>query len=243
MPNKIIILRPKADCAEYIERIESMGYEAIAEEIMSVSFLDAELPILSPDIPLVFTSANGVRAFVRLSAERGHPVYTVGRNTAEEAQRAGFSELESASGTVHDLVELLIKRVETGLKSVFYVRGDDISTDFSKILAKNGIISQDFVAYKGNLSENMSIDALKSLKNRDVKAVLGFSTRGAAHFSTLVRQYGRETALKTAQALCLGEGVVESFRVLPFKEVVVAPTPDRYGMMSLLENLPNQNKE
>lgn len=243
MPDKIIILRPKDDCADYIAQIEAMGYEAIAEEILSVSHTGEPLPEIAPDAALVFTSANGVRAFAALSPERSYPVFTVGHNSAEAAQEAGFTLVESAGGKAEDLVGLLLERSKTGLKNVFYVRGADVSADIGIILSKNGINTQEYIAYRADLAENISIQCLKSLKNRDVKAVMAFSARGAAHFASLVRQYGRETALKTAQALCIGEGVLESFRDLPFKEVVVAPTPDRYGMMSLLQSLPQQNKE
>lgn len=243
MPDKIIILRPEADCADYIAQVEAMGYCAIAEEILSVSFTDYELPEVGPEVPLVFTSANGVRAFARLSGERDRFVFTVGDNTAEAARRAGFTKLESAGGTAEDLTRLLLKRRETGLTSIFYVRGADISVNFPEILAESGIKTSEFIGYKANLSHSLSENALNSLEIGDVKAVLMFSARGAAHFAGFVRQNGRQAALKTVQALCIGEGMLESFRDLPFKEVVVAPSPDRYGMMCLLQSLPNQNKE
>src|SRR5690606_23146916 len=119
-PDKILILRTADDAADYIEAIEAIGYEPVTEPVLSIHYPETVFPPLEEGRPLIFTSVHGVRAFARNVAGRDYPVFAVGQNTAEEAQAAGFLQVEAAAGTAKDLVELLIARAKTGLKSPFY---------------------------------------------------------------------------------------------------------------------------
>lgn len=88
---------------------------------MGIEFLHVAVPDISNETGLVFTSANGVKAFARLSDARSNPVYTVGRNTADEARTAGFTRIETAAGDVDDLVEILLKACGASERN-FFVR-------------------------------------------------------------------------------------------------------------------------
>ena len=57
---------------------------------------------------LAFTSANGVVAFATLTPDRTRPVFTVGDATAQAARTAGFARVQSASGDLRRLADLLI---------------------------------------------------------------------------------------------------------------------------------------
>lgn len=237
MQNKVVILRMSEDADEIAQAVRDHGLVPLIEPVLSVEYLSADLPETDLERPLIFTSANGVRAFAKLSAERSHPVYTVGRNTADEARQMGFTRVESAFGTVTDMVDLLAGALKTGLKCPIYVRGEEVSQDLSQILGDLGVNIDEIMAYRTIPAENLSINLLKSLSAREIKAVMAFSAKGARVFTDLARQYGREGQFKIIKALCIGEGVVQSVSVLPFQEVVVAYTPDRYGMIKLLDQL------
>ncbi len=233
----IVIVRPEEDSAEFIDAIRDIGFEPHIESVLTISYSGESLPETSNDTPLVFTSANGVRAFARLSDERAHHVYTVGRNTADEARQAGFTNIDSAAGTVDDLAVLLTKTLITSLIPPLYIRGEHISSDLTEILSKNGVSLREFVGYSAIPAQNLSINLLNLLDLRKIEAILFFSARGGQVFSDLVQQYDRAVRLKTTKALCISEGVVHSVSVLPFQQALVAEKPDRYGMMRLLEQL------
>ncbi len=233
----IVIVRPEEDSAEFVGAIKDIGFEPHIESVLNISYRGESLPEISADTPLVFTSANGVRAFARLSNERAHPVYTVGRNTADEARQAGFTDIESASGTVDDLTVLLTKSLITSLIQPLYIRGEHISADLMEIMSKKGVILREFVGYSAIPSQNLSINLLNLLDLRKIEAIMFFSISGGQVFSDLLQQYDRAVRLKTTKALCISEGVVHSVSVLPFQQALVAEKPDRYGMMRLLEQL------
>lgn len=70
------------------------------------------IPQAAPDLAgiaaLAFTSANGVAAFAALTQDRSRPVFTVGDATAQAARTAGFARVQSASGDLRRLADLLI---------------------------------------------------------------------------------------------------------------------------------------
>ena len=85
-----------------------MGYAPIVEPLFTLETLKPDLP---PFDALAFTSANGVRAFGKLSMRRDAPVYCVGQRTANAARDIGFSEVASADGDAAALASLIVRRL------------------------------------------------------------------------------------------------------------------------------------
>lgn len=233
----VVVLRPADEAADIIAAANDKGFNGLAEAVLDIGYLSPVLPPIDEDTPLVFTSANGVRAFCRLNTQRTSPVYAVGRNTADEARQNGFTQIESASGTAQDLVALLTSPAKAGMKTPLYVRARDISQDLVGLCGQKGLAMTEIILYWADPVEKLSLELLKKIDSRDIAAVMAFSARGAKVFAELIEQYGRTPRMKTIKALCIGEGVVNSLSVLPFEAVVVASTPDRYGMIKLLDRL------
>jgi len=235
----IVIARAGEDSDEFSQAITAGGYEPLFESILTIHFVDENFPDVTETTPLVFTSANGVRAFARMSDLRDNPVYTVGPNTADEAAQIGFKNIENAQGTVDDLADMLANALTTSLISPLYVHGAEISQDLTGILSKNGVSMQEWTGYKAVPVQNLSINLLKRLDNREIEGILFFSKRGGQVFTELMEQYDRVSRMRTTKALCISDSVLKSVSVLPFAQTLVAATPDRYGMMKLLQDLRN----
>lgn len=233
----IVITKTEEDSAAYNEAVMAAGFTSLLEPILNVEYLDADFDDVTSDVPLVFTSSYGVRAFAQKCENRGNPVYTVGRSTAETARILGFSSIECAAGNADDLIELLLQRQTTGLTSPIYVRADEISKDLRVVLAKNSMNMSEIIAYKTIPAENLSLNLLKSIDRSEIYAVMLFSNKGARIFGELIEQYGRTFRMKGIKALCISDSVVESVSVLPFQQAIVAGTPDRHGMMELLDKI------
>ncbi len=235
----IVIARAGEDSDEFSQAITASGFEPLFESVLTIHFADEDFPEIAETTPLIFTSANGVRAFARMSDLRDNPVYTVGPNTADEAAEIGFKNIENAQGTVDDLADLLANALTTSLISPLYVRGADISQDLTGILAKRGVSMQEWIGYKAIPAQNLSINLLKRLDDRKIEGILFFSKRGGQVFAELMEQYDRVPRMRTTKALCISDTVLKSVSVLPFAQTLVAVTPDRYGMMKLLQDLRN----
>lgn len=234
---KILITKTEDDSTELAVAVRKAGFEPLFEPMLTIEYMQEDWPEIGESTPLIFTSSHGVHSFARVNAGRAHPVYTVGTSTAETARLLGFSNVATAAGTAQDLAEMLTLLPKTALISAIYVRAADISQDLRQIFAKNEVYIGEFTGYKANPVENLSLNLLKCLDNREIYAVLLFSNRGGRVFAELVEQYGRAVRLKPTKALCISDSVLKSVSVLPFQRGLVARTPDRYGMMELLEGI------
>ena len=87
---------------------------------------------------LLFTSANGVAAFVARSSERGLPALCVGAMTAAAAREAGFVA-RSADGDVAALADLAAATHRPGQGAFLHVRGRHAAGDLAGRLAGRGI--------------------------------------------------------------------------------------------------------
>lgn len=237
MSAKIIVMARADGGAEIEEAITALGFDPLVEPVLSIQYVEDDPPEIEDTTPLIFTSANGVRALARKTDSRTNKVYAVGRNTADEARQAGFENIENAQGTVDDLAELLLEPLRTSLIPALYVRGEEISHDLAAILTKNGVSIQQWIGYKAIPAQNLSIRLLKKLDSREIEAIMFFSARGGQNFAELAEQYDRVSRMRTIRALCISEAVLKSVSVLPFRDAVISDTPDRYGMMKLLQDL------
>src|SRR5580698_8674810 len=103
---RALITRPRQEAESLAARLAERGIEAVIEPMMMIvdsAGVDAAgverggaLPDLTGVQAVLCTSANGVGALARASAERGVPVFAVGEATARAARGAGFVGVESA---------------------------------------------------------------------------------------------------------------------------------------------------
>ena len=108
--------RPGAD--RTAERLHALDLEPVVQPLLTVQLLSPALPDLDRFAALVFTSLNGVAAYADLTARRDHPVFAVGDATAQAARDAGFAEIRSAAGDIHDLVRLLVEAAPSPLLAI-----------------------------------------------------------------------------------------------------------------------------
>ncbi|MEM8839193.1 MAG: uroporphyrinogen-III synthase, partial [Pseudomonadota bacterium] len=130
--------RPQPEAAKSAAALEDLGHDVLVDPVLEVSYSSQSI-----DFPLqaaiAVTSGNGVRALSKLATtaqKRRIPVYAVGDKTAELAREAGFANVQSAKGTVDDLVRLLS---EARPKAVVYVCGRDRKGRLEDKLADCGL--------------------------------------------------------------------------------------------------------
>ena len=73
---RVLVTRPEEDAAALVAALKARGHEALVEPMLTVAPAPGVTPPLDLDgvQALLFTSANGARAFARLSERRDLPV-------------------------------------------------------------------------------------------------------------------------------------------------------------------------
>ena len=236
-PGKILITASRGESEDLSQAVRAAGFEPLFEPMLAIEPVEGGWPEITADAPVIFTSSHAVDVFARNKEGRGNPLYMVGQQTAEAARALGFTDIRAVARDVDGLIEILSRLPQKELILAFYARGEDISRDLKQIFEKNGINIAEFICYKARPVENLSLNLLKSLDNREINAIMVFSSRGGKVFAELIEQYDRAVRLKATKALCISEAVLQSVSVLPFQQGLIARTPDRYGMMDLLTEI------
>lgn len=233
---RFLLTRPLEDSRILAEKLEKAGHEVFTEPMMSVR----NLPFEARELPagcqaLVFTSANGVRAFIHHFAARDLPVYAVGPATAEEARQNGFKDIKTGHRDVEKLAELIKNDPDLDKKRpLLHVAGTVVAGDLAKLLSEVGFRLDRWQLYDAEPARSLSPDLLEKLDQGKIDAIPFYSPRTARIFRDLVQQAGREGPLSRIKALCLSDAIKDVLDSMPWENIRVAPEPREQSLFRMI---------
>ncbi len=230
---RLMITRPREDAEPLARELAALGVSAVIEPLLSIEMSQSDAPDLSGVQALLLTSANGVRAFVGVSDERRLPVYAVGDASARAAAQAGFENVESASGDVDALTDLVSKKLKTGDGSLLHIAGSKVAGDLAGFLCKAGYDYHRVQLYHAARAMALSPEGVSAIKNATLEGVVLYSPRTAESFVDLVGKAGLDCRFLTA--FCLSKAVANKARAIDWKKVIVANTPDQAALIKSVQ--------
>jgi uroporphyrinogen-III synthase len=231
---RLLVTRPLDDGLELAERLSGLGHEALVEPLLSIApDLAAALP-LAGATALLFTSANGVRAFALRSQERGLPVFAVGAATARAAREVGFADITSAEGDAAALEALVLARRKPADGPLLHVAGKVVAGDLAGRLVARGFEVRTAALYAAEPALRLSDAARDALAQGEVDGALVFSPRSAAILVGLVEAAGLRAAAARLDLYALSEAVAAAASGLAWRRVVVAAAPNEDAMLAAL---------
>jgi uroporphyrinogen-III synthase len=183
---------------------------------------------------LLFTSANGVRAFARQNPRRDVVAFAVGPATAAAARAAGFTQVEIAGGDVAALARTVARKLKPEAGRLIHVSGSDVAGDLAGDLAGRGFAVERAVLYEAAAPENLPQEAIAAIANGQVDGVLLYSPRTAEIFGALAGKAGLTPALRKLTAFCLSQSVAAAVQPLSFGRIEVAKEPTEAALLELL---------
>lgn len=220
-----LVTRPREDAAETAELLRARGIESVIEPMMTIAAVPGAKPDMAGVQALLFTSANGARAFAAVEPGRGWPVFAVGDATARTAEALGFAEVASAGGDVEDLSRLVAERIDPNAGALLHAAGSAVARDLGEILGKQGFSLRRAVLYEARPVENLSPETVAQFRDGGIGIVLFFSPRTAAVFVTLARKAAIQSALGRSAAFCLSPAVAKAAGELSWGKIVSAARP------------------
>ena len=191
---RIWITRPAEDAAELASSLRAEGIEVLIEPLLRIAFAAGPPLDLTGVQALLATSANGVRAFARRNRERDIRVLAVGDATARIACEAGFARVESASGDVTGLAELVRRSLDPASGPLLHVTATQVAGDLGGALAHAGFAYRREVLYEAGAVNGLSQELASSLDRTVIDGVLVFSPadrKDAGPAATRVESIGR----------------------------------------------------
>lgn len=219
------------DARETAARLAAMGHQAVVAPLLSTHFRDLPPPDLTGVQALLATSANGVRAFARLSPHRDLPVLAVGPQTAEAARVAGFRRIEDADGAVPDLVALTARLLAPGTGTLLYACGTPNRQGLAEKLSARGYLVRSEILYDVRAAGELPPHAAQALAAGALDAALFYSPRSAEIFRACLARQGLES--RKLIALCISPATRQALGDLAFREVRVAERPNQSALLAL----------
>jgi uroporphyrinogen-III synthase len=239
---RILITRPIEDAKPLADALEERGIAVLIEPLLEIRHLDDAEIDLDGVQALLFTSANGVRAFAALSPRRDLKVFTVGDGSADAARQAGFATVESAKGDVEALAALVVDRLKAEDGTLFHAAGTVTASDLKTRLEGLGYQVRRAQLYEAKIATALSTETRANLTLGGIDAVLLFSPRTAATFAELWRTAG-SPSLGRIHALCLSAAVAREIGSLGWAAVEIADRPDLPSMLALVDAVQSKGAE
>ncbi len=236
---RVLVTRPEEDAAALVAALKARGHEALVEPMLTVAPAPDVTPLGDLDgvQALLFTSANGARAFARLSKRRDLPVLAVGDASAEAARAAGFAAVESAGGNVDDLARLAIDQLNPADGVLYQAAANRLAGDLKGALEAAGFTLRREILYQTVPVTNLSASLRRELAAGQVTAATFFSPRTAETFAGLIEKMGLAGSCAETTALCFSEAVAEKLRGLDWRAVLVAERPNQNSLLARLDEL------
>jgi uroporphyrinogen-III synthase len=227
---KILVTRPLEDGKEIARRLAERGHQALLAPLMTPRFHDGPEPDLKGVLAILATSANGIRAFVRRTPRRDFSIFAVGPQTAEEARKAGFTEVRNADGDAKALaLAATLWAAKKGL--LLHVCGEDAPGTLAENLTLRGFEVRRCPLYAIEAASTLPEEARSALEKRSLDGAMFFSPKSARIFGVLAD--GLPTGNVTAY--CISPATAQALSPMPFAQIAVAARPNQTAMLALLD--------
>jgi uroporphyrinogen-III synthase len=232
---RALVTRPMEDSAALVSALEDRGIEVFICPMLTIVLNRGPEPDLTGIQGVLFTSANGVRAFAKVAPRRDLPVFTVGDRTAVAAREAGFAMVESAGGDVDSLVRLVRDRCTPDSGPFLHPAGSDVAGDLAGQLGAAGFAVRRAVLYHAQAATALSSEVVLALSEHLIDLALFYSPRSAETFVSLARRAGLEKACERLEILCLSKAVADAADPIMWRRVMIAPHPLQDALLDTLD--------
>lgn len=226
----LLLTRPAADSAPLARILAERGIPTIITPLLDIQYLEAALPPLDPIAALLATSANGIRAFARLSKRRDLPVMAVGDATARTARELGFGVIHTAGGDVNSLAALVIARLSPEGGTLLHMAGSQLAGDLKGLLEARGFSYVRVVLYEARTAQDLPPHVVDGFRSGSLSGVVLFSPRTARCFAQLADRHGLD--LHRSTAFCLSAAVAEAVAPCDFAHRIVASRPEQQSLVA-----------
>jgi uroporphyrinogen-III synthase len=236
---QILVTRPRGEADLFAVALAMRGHDAVVAPLLDIVVDEAPPLDLAGVQAVLFTSANGVRAFAHTQKNRDLKAFCVGDATAAAARNAGFGAVESAAGDVDTLAALVKKRLDPANGALVHATGTAVAGDLAGVLGAEGFSVRRVQLYRADTAPKLPDDAASAVRGGRIDVVTFFSPRTAEIFARLVRDAGLGDSLARVTALALAPSALEIAREqgCRFKAAIAADEPNETALLEALDRI------
>ena len=226
----LAITRPLEDAAPLVSELADIGIETIVAPLMVIEVIPGPEIDLEGVQGVLFTSANGARAFAVRSSDRDIPVYAVGDATARASKDLKFKNVTTASGDVDALAALVSRSCDPDNGDLLHACASIVAGDLSGILATNGFRVVRHVLYQAMAAQELSVDVIEAIRAKKVDGMIVYSPRTAHILDTLMVDAGLSTAFADMKLFALSQNVSKA-STSAWHERIIAAHPCQESLL------------
>jgi uroporphyrinogen-III synthase len=236
---KALVTRPREDAGGLIAALTVRGVEPLLEPLLRIELAPDAREALAAALPgaqaVLFTSANGARAFAASSPRRNLPAFAVGDATARAAREAGFARVESAGGDIRALADLVGQRLPPRTGALIHAAASAVAGDLAGTLSRRGFTVRRLHLYEAVAAIHFSAESRAALVAGAVDFALFFSPRTAETFVTLARDAGLADRTATMVGVALSPAVAAALQPLTWRRIAIAAAPNEAALLGALD--------
>jgi uroporphyrinogen-III synthase len=162
------------------------------------------------------------------------PLYAVGDATAARAQAAGFAQVASADGDAAALAALVAENCTARGGPLLLACGQGQGAAFVADLRARGFSVLRRAVYAAAPVKGLPDDARAAFGSMGLIAALFFSAETARTGVRLLARARLREAVRSVDALAIGQSTGMALQALPWRRVLVASRPNQDAMLALL---------
>jgi len=228
-----LLTRPQQDNSKLRQALVALGHRVDCAPVITISYYDRKPIDITQFQAILFTSANGVRAFGLNSPARNIPCFAVGPATAQQAADSGFQTIFTAGGNVDRLADLVKERLDPATGPLLHISGRDIAGDLAALLGQAGFSLSREQLYQAEKTSRLNRETLDLMTAGSISHIPFYSPRSAGIFADLICAAARESCLKKITAVCLSPAVANMVKSLPWREILTAKYPDQTSLFQM----------
>lgn len=237
---RCLVTRPEPDASRFARRLEARGHDALLAPVLEIRMLETR-PDLAPYAGLIFTSKNGLRAFLDKGPGFDGPVYTVGGSTADAARKAGLDVQKTGAENARALAQYLMETRPRG--PLLHLAGCHQAFDLCGALGEAGLPCDREVLYEARKSANLENHLRDILKESLPDCVFFFSPRTARIFAETLTGAGLAPTCRAMTAIAISPAVEKAVAGLPWGGMMTARRPAEDAMLAALDGLEDTERE
>jgi uroporphyrinogen-III synthase len=231
---RVLVTRPLEDSCDTADKLAALGHAAIIAPLLEIRFRAGGEISLDGVQAILITSANGLRALAQRTVRRDVPLFAVGRQSAQEARDAGFSDVRNAEGGSAALATAAAGWADPAAGALLHVSGAETAGDLAGALEATGFTVRRETLYEAVQVTELPDAACTALSANTIDAVLIFSARSAEAFVQCIRKAALEEACASLTAIAISEAAAKPLRALTFKSLRIPTHPNQDAMLARL---------
>lgn len=209
---RVLVTRPRGEAEIFAAALEARGHESVLAPLLDIVLDESARVDLGGVRAVLFTSANGVRAWARIGAPHESEAFCVGDATAQAAREVGFTLVHSAGGDVAALADLVRSKLSPSDGALLHAAGSALAGDLAGDLGKDGFEVRRVQLYRQDVATTLPFAAVQALRDGKIDAVTFFSPRTAETFVRLAKSADVLASLAATHAVALSQAALDVAR-------------------------------